>query len=784
VRIALLDWVCDPARPAVTGLSDIVWDLARRLAAEGDDVTIIGAYDRSAVPPTDIPLVRIDRPRAWQRNVLGQVLTVLSLARATSRIRPPDVFFAPEYISIAALNLYHPTRPGVFTTPGNIFERIAHGNPYDWATTQVYKVAALIVARRAARIVALSRQMRDWWRRTGASAERVVVVPLGIDTGVFRPLEGARARLGIPADEEMILYAGRFSIEKNLPTLVSAVAALARRRPRLRLRLVGGGPDEAVLRRMVASLGAQDAVELINWVPKEEIPDYYRAADVFTLPSTSEPLARALLEAIGCGTFTLASASGGTPDVIRSGENGLLVEAQDVAAWEAAIERAFLDPGWRRRLADQGRSEVHAHFNWPTITHRLREEALLPAARVGMEWRRRSGARPARPTPPRVFFVDYVLNLERPGASGLSDIVWDMATELVCQGGEAHVFGPYAQSPRPSSGVELHTFPIPPPGYRNVLGHIAMVLSALREIRRFGRPGIIHAPEYLSTGIIALLARDLPTVLTVPGSIYEKIATGNNPYDATMTPVLRLAARLSARYCACVVATSAEMERWWRWTGTAPHRLERIPLGVDLSRFGRRPDARARLGISPDDTVLLGVGRLNRENGLTTLISALPGVVRRFPRLRLLIAGSGPDLGQLQRQAERLGVAERISWLGWIDSASLATYYSAADLFVFTAQAAGLPRVMLEAMACGAPVVASAISGVTDHIVDRVTGYLVPPRSPVELEARIVEALASPERSAVGAAGQRHVHDDLTWARVVEELIMRVYRPLQPALAR
>ncbi|HEY3109325.1 MAG TPA: glycosyltransferase family 4 protein, partial [Chloroflexota bacterium] len=105
-------------------------------------------------------------------------------------------------------------------------------------------------------------------------------------------------------------------------------------------------------------------------------------------------------------------------------------------------------------------------------------------------------------------------------------------------------------------------------------------------------------------------------------------------------------------------------------------------------------------------------------------------------------------------------------------------------LFVFTAHAAGLPRVMLEAMACGAPVVASAISGVTDHIVDRVTGYLVPPRSPAELEARIVEALASPERAAVGAAGQRHVHGDLTWARVVEELIARVYRPLQPALAR
>src|SRR5262249_40197212 len=152
-------------------------------------------------------------------------------------------------------------------------------------------------------------------------------------------------------------------------------------------------------------LGAGGAVEFVGWVPKSEVPDHYRAADVFTLPSTSEPLARALLEAMGCGTFTVAAAAGGTPDVIRSGENGLLVEAQDVAAGEAASERAVADSEWRRRLADWGRQEVHADFNWSTITRRLREEAFRPAART---------RRPARPAPrlnapPRVFFVDYVL---------------------------------------------------------------------------------------------------------------------------------------------------------------------------------------------------------------------------------------------------------------------------------------------------------------------------------------------------------------------------------------
>jgi len=561
MRIAMLDWVCEPLRPGTSGLSDIVWDLGRRLAALGDEIIVVAAYDQAAVAPTGLSLLRIRRPRAWQRNVLGQWMTCLALARALARIPTPDVVFAPEYLSIAMASSYWPGLPTAFTTPGNIFERIANGNPFDWTTTQVYKLAALTSARRSTRIVALSEQMRYWWIKSGAASERVSVVPLGIDTKVFSKRAGARERVGIDPNVELALYAGRFSIEKNLPTLIEAAANVGRSRPNFRLRLIGGGPEEDRMQHLVRKLGAERSIEMTGWVPKEQIPDYYRAADVFTLPSTSEPLARALLEAMACETFTIASEAGGTPDVIRSGQNGLLVDARDVDAWQNGIERALAEPAWRAQLARRGHDEVHRRFNWPTITQRFRDEVLGPVAEQGhLRRARRAAARPADPTP-SVFYLDYVPNLSKPGASGLSDIVWDMATEFARQGGDAHVFGPYAENPRPDSGVTLHTFPIPPPGYRNVLGHIAISLAALRAIENFGRPGIIHAPEYLSTGVVAPLSRKLPVVMTVPGSIYEKIATGNNPYDATMTPVLRLTARSSARYCARVIATSQDMER-------------------------------------------------------------------------------------------------------------------------------------------------------------------------------------------------------------------------------
>ena len=377
-----------------------------------------------------------------------------------------------------------------------------------------------------------------------------------------------------------------------------------------------------------------------------------------------------------------------------------------------------------------------------------------------------------------VYFLDYVVDLRRPGASGLSDIVWDMATELHRQGGEAHVFAPYDASPRPHSGVSLHRFRIPPPGYRNVVGHIAMALSALREIRRTGRRGIIHAPEYLSTGIVAPLA-GMPVVLTVPGSIFEKLSSGTNPYDWTLTPVLRLTARLSARYCARVVATSKDMERWWHWTGVPSHRLVRIPLGIDAERFNRGVGDRARLGAPPDEMILLSVGRLSRENSIDTILSAMPAVVAAEPRARLYVAGSGPLEAELRSLAARLGITDRVVWLGWVDSRELPALYSSADIFVFAATSGGLPRVVIEAMACGTPVVATRISGVTDQIIDGETGYLFGAGQSGLLAGRIIAALEAPaERERIATAAVLHVRSHLSWPIVVSDLVERIYRPL------
>jgi glycosyltransferase involved in cell wall biosynthesis len=383
VRVALIDWVCEPDRPGASGLSDIVWETARALDDLGVDPVVVGAYDREApLPRHAFELVRLDRPAAWRRNIAGHILTCLALARGLGRARSPDVVFAAEYVSAPLVALLRPDLPVTFTTPGNIFERIhRRSNPFDPSTTQVYKLAALIAARRCAHVIAISRDMRDWWTRSGAPPERVTVVPHGVDVRLFQPRPDARAQLGIAADEETVVYAGRLSPEKNVGVLVRAVAELAPRRPRLRLRVLGRGAAEDALRTLVGQLGVEGAVSFGGWVDRERLPLYYSAADLFALSSTSEPLGRVLLEAMACGAPVLASAVGGPLDVIEPGRTGLLLDPHDVAGWRSAIERALDDPAWRRQLGAAGLAEIQTRYAWPVVARRLRDEIFEPVAR-------------------------------------------------------------------------------------------------------------------------------------------------------------------------------------------------------------------------------------------------------------------------------------------------------------------------------------------------------------------------------------------------------------------
>jgi glycosyltransferase involved in cell wall biosynthesis len=379
----------------------------------------------------------------------------------------------------------------------------------------------------------------------------------------------------------------------------------------------------------------------------------------------------------------------------------------------------------------------------------------------------------------RIAFIDVVGDPARPGRTGLSDLVWDIARHLARKGLEVHIIAPYIVEANPDPQVRVHRFTVPTLAYRNVVGQIWISVLAYRELLRHGPFAIIHLPEYLSSAVLRTLGYRRPIVFTEPGNIYERLANGN-PYDWLTTQIYKWAARVTARHCTHFIATSELMKSWWHWTGVTPERATLVPLGIDTQLFRAIPDARAALGISETQPMVLYVARLSRENGLDVALKAMAILRKRNPAVVLHVVGDGPEREPYQQLCTSLGIEQHVVWHGWIDLYQLPLYYSAADLLVFPGFSGGTPRVILQAMACGLPVVASAIGGIVDHIEHEVSGLLFPSGQSNMLVEQIQRVLNDlPAARSIARVGQQYVLNNLSWEVLIEQ-IEAVYRQIAP----
>ena len=370
----------------------------------------------------------------------------------------------------------------------------------------------------------------------------------------------------------------------------------------------------------------------------------------------------------------------------------------------------------------------------------------------------------------RIAFVDYVGDPAAPGRRGLSDLVWDIARRLARLGDEVHIVAPYTTDVMPDPSVKVHRFDLPPIGYRNIIGHLLIIQRALQTLRAHGPFDVIHTPEYVSSALIAPLLRNTPVVFTEPGNIYERIENGN-PYDWVTTQVYKLAANISARNVARCIATSDLMAYWWRRTGVPAERIARIPLGVDLDLFRRIPDARQKLGWDARRPIVLYAARLSRENGIEVALRGMAKVREVFPNVQLHVLGAGQMESSARRLASELGMQLNTVWHNWVDFHDLPMFYSAADALLFSGFSGGTPRVMLQAMACGTPVVASSIGGIVDHVEDGLSGLLFPAGN-TELLAKQVLRVLEDRRLAdrLSRTAFSHIERHVDWNVVIQEI--------------
>jgi glycosyltransferase involved in cell wall biosynthesis len=212
---------------------------------------------------------------------------------------------------------------------------------------------------------------------------------------------------------------------------------------------------------------------------------------------------------------------------------------------------------------------------------------------------------------------------------------------------------------------------------------------------------------------------------------------------------------LYTRAAARIVTTGERLRRQViEETGASAERVVSIPTGIDLERFhpGDRAAARTALGLAPGGALVGIVATLRSWKGHRHLLAAFAALAS--PDARLVVVGDGPQRSALEAQARELGLAERARFVG--NQADVAPWMRALDLFCLPSYAnEGVPQALMQAMACGLPVVTTPVGSIEEIVADGLTGVLVPPEDPERLRAALAALLGDPaRREALGRAAR------------------------------
>lgn len=366
--------------PDVGGPASHAPDLAEFLRGRGHEVEVVTTADMAPEDP--------GYPVQWvpRRRPLGvRHALVVSLVRKCAALS--DVTYATSMIGRAALGSALARRPLVIKlTTDEAYERAQRRGLFagDMDDFQRWGGGVRVTALRRTRDAALSRAARvicpsaylcDMAVAWGVPPGRTVVIPNPAPAlpPVLPSRNDARAAFGM--DGPALAFAGRIGGQKALEVGLQAVAEA----DAVSLYVAGDGPERPAIEARAAELGLASRVRFLGPRPREDVLALFSAADATLLSSRWENFPHTIVESLAVGTPVIATSVGGVPEIVRDGENGLLVPAGDVGGLAAAVTRFFSEPGLCERLAAAAAPSV-AGYAREEILSRI-EGVLVEAAR-------------------------------------------------------------------------------------------------------------------------------------------------------------------------------------------------------------------------------------------------------------------------------------------------------------------------------------------------------------------------------------------------------------------
>ena len=363
--------------PDVGGPATHAPEVAEFLRSRGHHVEVVTTADRAPA--------RQDYPVHWISRRVPMGLRHLRVADVVRRVgRRADVVYSTGMVGRSTLGATLGRVPLVLKlTSDPTYERSVRYRFYTDALDSfqdvrdprvaVLRAARNLELRAAARIVIPSESLRDLAVGWGVPREKMEVLPNPVVTPELPPREELRARHGL--EGKTLVFAGRLSIQKAVGVALEALTRL----DGVSLVLAGDGPDAELLRRRASELSLDGRARFLGAQPRELVLELLSAADAVVLSSAWENFPHVLVEALGVGTPVISTSTGGVTEIVRDGENGLLVPPGDPDALAAAVRRYFDDPALQERLRGAARDSVK-RFSPERIYGRL-EEILESAAR-------------------------------------------------------------------------------------------------------------------------------------------------------------------------------------------------------------------------------------------------------------------------------------------------------------------------------------------------------------------------------------------------------------------
>ena len=619
------------------------------------------------------------------------------------------------------------------------------------------------VIRRCHHVIVLSEFMkRQVMASHGIAPESITVIPGAADPATFYPphdRKEIRRELKLPESCTILFTVRNLVPRMGLEHLLDAMAMLGDERRNLLLLIGGEGQLRSRLEELIHSKGLQDSVQLLGFVPEEQLAKYYQASDLVVMPTQQlEGFGLVTVEAMACGTPVMGTPVGAIPEVLSTVDSLLVTEGTDGQSLGKTLQlllRLFRDqPGERERVSKRGREVVERRYNWGAHAADL-DCLFVSLSRVEQGCKARK-------------VIHVITRLDYGGSA--------QNTMLTALGHDRALFEPLVVAGHPGgwdaqggqAATEENCRRLEKAAVRwMLLPSLTREVDPIKDaqalwqlIRLFRReqPVLVHT-HTSKAGVIGRLAAWLARVPVIVHTPHGHVFYGHFGSFRSWL-FLQIERVLSVLTDRMIALTAAErQDHLDRKVGTAD-RFAVVPSGIDRERFVRarvlgkqQPDW---FGCPPEALVVGSVGWLTDIKGHEYLIEAAAKLKPDFPSLHLVIVGGGDRRDALLRLAESVGLRDAVHLLGHRDDIEICL--AGMDLFVLPSLNEGMGRALIEAMAAGLPVIASRVGGIPAVISHEHTGLLVPSGDAGALAEALRRLLDRPEwAKQLGAAASRSV---------------------------